>query len=647
MQLQLEKGEYVGSETPTSNVALALEGAEPISADAVDKGPKEEQAAQARPSRLLLAAAEWGTSVESLQVQRQCGPEWTQAILKGRPAPECKIIPNSTSGALGQPSGLGTSNGWTGVASADYIIDWYLWVYWRLLLIFGILTICLCLLSSTAVVGYMFWVEFCSVREWMRKQSGQRMSERRRQQGRRTRPANQALQAKEKPRGPAVSQALHADSRGVAAATTVSADASNPSSISSSALGISSAPVSSSLPPPMNPARPPPPPSETAPTPSTPSHSSISPADVTPVLDGTDTTKIRSDDTCEHEIGAANAAMDADASLMVNPLFVPREPSPERQTPSGDGSEVHPLGPMLLGPPAVRQTLMGIELDNSLTNDFHGTAGTVLEGPEIARSDLSVSPAVLAVPVDSQNPMSVAVEDIQTPLECSLDPQAAKSTHSEESLTPVDGPLGDSHTPVDISPDSQAPMIPQSGDLLTLTGGTLSDDEFPMDDCSGAFQSLMAPPAGLPQTPSKGWESANDVSTWSPSRLPDARTAGVKGQLAHLTSWGGENIYLARGAGLVTAKRAGRRTPAEKALGLQMSGDSILAKWGQPSATVKQSSFRKLGKKVVKPLRKAVQPLRNAAKPFKEAMQPLKSTAQQPFKRMAKPLRKVVDAIRR
>ena len=603
------------------------------------------------------------------------------------------------------------------------------------------------------------------------------------------------MQAKEKPRGPAVSQALHADSRGVAAATTVSADASNPSSISSSALGISSAPVSSSLPPPMNPARPPPPPSETAPNPSTPSHSSISPADVTPVLDGTDTTKIRSDDTCEHEIGAANAAMDADASLMVNPLFIPREPSPERQTPSGDGSEVHPLGPMLLDPPSFCQTLMGIELDDSLTDDFHGTAGAVLEGPEIARSDLSVSPAVLAVPVDSQNPMSVAVEDIQTPLECSLDPQAAKSTHSEESLTPVDGPLGNSHTPVDISPDSQAPMIPQSGDLLTPTGGTLSDDEFPMDDCSGAFQSLMAPPAGLPQTPvihssdalhspthsttvaqlttlspemstaldealvveeqmtqlpqshspeptdrdhdsgrtlaeseleselqcteclectsdeqdltqlseseveselqctecvewtpdeqdltelsaesepghsvdepsmttssptqpspvisdsllpgdssppvaelpllaqpsalnactepistftnlldapfeqsiyaikqdpshsispsdptqSKGWESANDVSTWSPSRLPDAQTAGVKGQLAHLTSWGGENIYLARDAGLVTAKRAGRRTPAEKALGLQMSGDSILAKWGQPSATV-------------------------------------------------------------
>ena len=62
---------------------------------------------------------------------------------------------------------------------------------------------------------------------------------------------------------------------------------------------------------------------------------------------------------------------------------------------------------------------------------------------------------------------------------------------------------------------------------------------------------------------------------------------------------------------------------------------------------VKQSSFRKLGKKVVKPVRKAVQPLRNAAKPFKEAMQPLKSTAQQPFKKMAKPFRKVVDAIRR
>jgi len=48
--------------------------------------------------------------------------------------------------------------------------------------------------AAAAVVGYMFWVEFCSVREWMRKQSGQRMSERRRQQGRRTRPANQALQ---------------------------------------------------------------------------------------------------------------------------------------------------------------------------------------------------------------------------------------------------------------------------------------------------------------------------------------------------------------------------------------------------------------------------------------------------------------------
>jgi len=38
--------------------------------------------------------------------QRQCGPEWTQAILEGRPAPDCKIIPNSTSGALGPSSGV-------------------------------------------------------------------------------------------------------------------------------------------------------------------------------------------------------------------------------------------------------------------------------------------------------------------------------------------------------------------------------------------------------------------------------------------------------------------------------------------------------------------------------------------------------------
>ena len=77
-----------------------------------------------------------------------------------------------------------------------------------------------------------------------------------------------------------------------------------------------------------------------------------------------------------------------------------------------------------------------------------------------------------------------------------------------------------------------------------------------------------------------------EVYQWSPSSLPDAQTAGVKRQLARLTSWGGENIYLARDAGLVTAKRAGHRTPAEKALGLQMSGDSILAKWGQPHAPV-------------------------------------------------------------
>ena len=218
-----------------------------------------------------------------------------------------------------------------------------------------------------------------------------------------------------------------------------------------------------------------------------------------------------------HEIGAANGGMDADASLMVNPLFTPRAPSPEYQTPSGDGSEVHPLGTMLLDSPSVPQTLMGIKPDNPppLTDDLHGTAGTVLEGAHIPSIDPSVSPAIMAVPVDSQTPMKVAVEDIQTPLECSLDPQAAKSTHSEESLTPVDGPLGDSHTPVDISPDSQAPMIPQSGDLLTPAGGTLSDDELPMDDCSGASQSLMAPPAALLQAPVAHPTDALHTSTQS------------------------------------------------------------------------------------------------------------------------------------
>ncbi len=311
------------------------------------------------------------------------------------------------------------------------------------------------------------------------------------------------MQVKEATRGPAASQALHADTRGVAAATTVSADASNPISASSSALDISSAPVSSSLPPPIDHARPPPPPSETAPPASAPSQTSTSPADVSPVFDGTDTTKISSDDTCVHEIGAANGGLGADACLMVNPLFTPREPSPESQTPSGDASEAHPHGNLLLDPPSARQTLMAITPDNSYspTDEPHGTAGTLLEGPEIARIDLSVSPAVMGVPVDSQTPMSVAVEDSQAPMECSLEPQAAKSTQAGESLSPVDGPLGDLQTHLDISPDSQAPTITQSGDLLTPAGGTLCNDEFPMDDCSGASQSLMAPPAALLQAP--------------------------------------------------------------------------------------------------------------------------------------------------
>ena len=574
------------------------------------------------------------------------------------------------------------------------------------------------------------------------------------------------MQATETTRGAAASEASNGDRRGVAAATAVSADASIPSSICSSALGTSSPPVTSSLSPPASSARPPPPPSEPPPPPSAPSHRPTSPANVVhvPDSDGTKTTQNHSDHTCVHEIGAAHGALDADACLMVNPLFTSRGPSPECQTPSGDASDAHPLGPMLLEPPSVCQTLMRITPDNShsATDEFCGTVGIPLEGAHIPRIDPSVSPAVMGVPVDSQTPMSAAVEDIQAPMECSLDPQAAKSIHSGESLTPVDGPLGDLQTLLDISPDSQALMITQSGDLLTPAGGPLCEVESPTNDCSGACQSLMAVQAALLQTPvthpsdalhtsthstaaaqlttlslemriavneppaqdehmiqlpqrcspeatssdhdsarmlaeseleselqdliecspdkqeltelsaesqpgysveeptmttssltqaspvtsdsplparssplgaelpmltqpsalnsrtepiitptnldtpseqsisadpshsispsdstqSKGWRSANDVSTWSPSSLPDAHTAGVKRQLAHLTSWGGENIYLARDAGLVTAKKAGHRAPAEKALGLQMSGASILAKWGQLRAPV-------------------------------------------------------------
>jgi len=203
-----------------------------------------------------------------------------------------------------------------------------------------------------------------------------------------------------------------------------------------------------------------------------------------------------------HEIGAASGALGADASLMVNPLFNPRGPSAECQNPSGDASEAHPHGLMLLDPPSVCQTLMGFTPDKSHfpTDKPHGTAGTPLGGAHIPRIDPSVSPAVMGVPVDSQTPMSVAVEEFQAPLECSLDPQAARSTQAGESLTPVDRPLGDLHTPLDISPDSQGPMITQSRDLPTPAGGPLCDVEFPMDGCSGASQSLMAAHAALPQT---------------------------------------------------------------------------------------------------------------------------------------------------
>ena len=574
------------------------------------------------------------------------------------------------------------------------------------------------------------------------------------------------MQAKETTRGPAASQASNTDRLGVAAAITVSTDAPIPSSVSVSALNSSSAPVSSSLSPSRNPAGPSPPPSETHPTPSALSHRSTSLADVVPVPDGTKIMQDHSDLTYVHEIGAANSALDADACLMINLLFTPRGPSPECRTPSGDAAEAHPLGPMLLHSSSVCQTLMGITPDNShtATDETHGMVGTPLEGAHIPRIDPSVCAAVMGVPVHSQATMSVAGEDFQNPLECSLDPQAAKSIQSGEFLTPVDGPLGDLQTFLDISPDSQASMITQSGNLPTPAGGPLCDVEFPMDDCSGASNSLMAAQTALPLTPvthpsashtsthstavaelttlspemtaaldeapvvgehmiqlplrcspestssdhdssemlaeselqpelqcviectpdgqdltklsfesepghsideptmatssltqaspvtsdsappvpssppgaelsvltqpsalnagtqpiitpdllhapsqqstsaikedtslvigpsdptqSQRWKSANDVSTWLPGSLPDAHTAGVNRQLKHLTSWGGDNIYLARDAALVTAEQAGHRMPTEKAMGLQMSRDSILAKWGQPCAPV-------------------------------------------------------------
>lgn len=48
--------------------------------------------------------------------------------------------------------------------------------------------------DAAAVCAYMCWVEFCSVREFVRQKQLQRRRRGRRQQGRRTRPANQAFQ---------------------------------------------------------------------------------------------------------------------------------------------------------------------------------------------------------------------------------------------------------------------------------------------------------------------------------------------------------------------------------------------------------------------------------------------------------------------
>ncbi|DBA96584.1 TPA: hypothetical protein ACH3X1_015448 [Trebouxia sp. C0004] len=271
----------------------------------------------------------------------------------------------------------------------------------------------------------------------------------------------------------------------------------------------SSAPVGSSLSPCTNPARPPPPPCETAPPHMHPLSHPLFPADVVPVLDGSDTTRTLSDHTCVHEISAANSALGPDASLTVNPLFTPRGPSPE--CPSGDALEAHPVQPMLRDPPSVHQTLMGITPDNSqtLTDNPLGTRGTLLEGNQIPRIDPSVFPAAMDVPVDSQTPKRVALEAFQAPLQCSLDPQAARSTQAGECLTPVDSPWGGLANIFGHLSRQPGPMITQSGTLLTPAGGPLCNVEFPMDGCSGAPPELdggpcraLRPLSLTPQTPS-------------------------------------------------------------------------------------------------------------------------------------------------
>ncbi len=157
-------------------------------------------------------------------------------------------------------------------------------------------------------------------------------------------------------------------------------------------------------------------------------------------------------------------------------------------------------------------------------------------------------------------------------------------THAS-SVTSDSPPPGDSCPPV-----AELPMLTQPSALNACTEPLITHTNLldaPSQQSISAIKQVSSHSISPSDpTQSKEWKSTNDVSTWSPSSLPDAHTAGVKRQLAHLTSWGGENIYLARDAGLVTARRAGHRTPAEKALGLQMSGDSILAKWGQPRAPV-------------------------------------------------------------
>ncbi|DBA96583.1 TPA: hypothetical protein ACH3X1_015447 [Trebouxia sp. C0004] len=235
-------------------------------------------------------------------------------------------------------------------------------------------------------------------------------------------------------------------------------------------------------------------------------------------------------------------------------------------------------------------------------------------------------------------------------------------------------------------PGAELPMLTQPAELNACTEPIITPtnllDAPSQQSISAIKQDSSDSISPSDRTHSRRCKSANDVSTWLPSSLPDAHTAGIKRQLAHLTAWGGENIYLAREAGLVTAKKAGHRTPAEKALGLQKYGDSILAKWGQPHAPVSeppsgsQSSIvapppagyptqphscepltcsfgtpgepeqhQEAGQEGGEAFQRGSAALPKRSTAFQRGDKSLRSTAQ-PFKEMAKPLKKAVKAIK-